>query len=89
MGKNQRERMMLNRIFSAGSPSFSYIAMKKAGSISAIIKSTAEELPMAPRVAKKTGTPIAAAAPKHTACLLVKPRMNFVLTRVRSLGIWT
>ena len=82
-------RMMLNRIFSAGMPSLSYIAMKKAGSMNAIISSTAVWLPSAPLVAKNTGTPIAAAEPKHTICRLVIPSINFVLTFVRSLGIWT
>jgi len=80
---------MLNSIFSAVSPSFSYIAMKKAGSISPIIKSTAEELPSAPLVAKNTGTPIAAAVPKQTNWRLVRPSRNFVLTFVKSLGICT
>jgi len=81
--------MMLNKIRSAGMPSRSYIAIKKAGSIKAIISSTAVSLPSAPRVAKKTGTPIAAAVPKQTTCRLVSPSINLVFTLVRSFGIWT
>ena len=38
---------------------------------------------------KKSGSPVAAAAPKHTVCLFVSPMRNFVRTRVKSLGIET
>jgi hypothetical protein len=38
---------------------------------------------------KKSGNPVAAAAAKHTACLRVKPSINFALTAVKSFGIDT
>ena len=44
---------------------------------------------MAPRSKKKSGSPVAAAAPKHTVCLLVSPRTNLVRTAFRSFGIGT
>jgi len=56
---------MFLTIRSAGCPSFSYIATKKAGSINIIINITAGELPIIPFVKKYVGTPIAAAMLKH------------------------
>jgi hypothetical protein len=53
------------------------------------MSSVAALVGIALRSEKKSGKPIAAAEPKHTACLFVKPSINFVFTRVKSLGIET
>ena len=80
--------MFLNT-FSAGWPSFSYIAIKNAGSMNSIITIMAAELPITPFVRKYVGIPIAAAEPKHISCLLVRLNINLVLTLLRSLGTGT
>jgi hypothetical protein len=62
-------------------------AVEKAGNIVPIINNTAGELPMVSLVRKNTGTPTNAAAPKHTAWRVVKPKIAFDFMRVKSLGI--
>jgi len=81
--------MMFRKIFSAGWPSFSYMAIKKAGSMTTIITSTAGEFPITPLVKKYVGTPNRAAVPKQIACLLVNGPTTLVFTRDKSLGIGT
>ena len=75
--------------FSAGCPSFSYMAKKKKGIIRPIIRSTAAELPMAPRVRKYTGSPTSAARLKQISWRFVRPAATLVLTVVKSLGTGT
>jgi len=54
-----------------------------------IIRNAAALVGTIPRSKKKSGKPIAAAAPKHTVCRLVSPIMNLDFTTVKSLGIDT
>ena len=84
-----RCRSIFFRIFSAGCPSRSNIAIKKKGDISPIIKSIAAELPIGPRVKKYTGRPIAPAMLKQTNWRRVRPKATLVFMRVRSLGTGT
>ena len=39
------------------------------------------------RIRKNAGTPMSAAAPKHTSCRFVRPKKTLVFTRVRSRGM--
>ena len=80
---------MFFRIFSAGWPSRSYIAIKKKGIISPIIKSTEAVFPIAVRVRKYTGRPTAPAMLKKISCLLVRLKATLVLTFVKSFGTGT
>ena len=57
--------------------------------MTSIIKNAAALVGIYIRSKKKSGSPHAAAEPKHTICLLVRPSANFVFTRVRSFGIDT
>ena len=82
-------RMMFFSIFSAGIPSFSYIARKNSGSISPIMSNAAAELPIAPRVKMYAGIPVTAAAPKQSNWRFVKFRAILVLTLLRSFGTFT
>ena len=81
--------MIFRKISSAGCPSRSYIAIKNAGSMTAIIKRTADELPINPLARKNVGTPIIAAEPKQTSCRFVNPDATFVFTLVKSRGTGT
>jgi len=65
------------------------MANKKNGIITSIISSAAALVGTAPRSKKKSGKPVAAAAPKHTVCRLVSPMINLDFTTVKSLGIDT
>jgi len=62
------------------------MAIKKSGSISAIITNTAALVPMGTLVRKYTGIPIAPAMEKQISCLLVRLNATFVLTFDKSLG---
>ena len=75
--------------FSAGCPSFSYIANRKNGAISAIINNSAGVLPIPPLVKKYVGIPTAPPREKQMSCRLVKLKATFVLTLVRSFGTGT
>jgi hypothetical protein len=65
------------------------MAKKKRGYMRVIIKSIDALLPIAARVKMYVGTPIAAAAPKHKSCRFVRLNATFVLTLLKSLGIFT
>jgi hypothetical protein len=88
-GRMKIERIIFRATFSAGRPSFSYIAKKKKGSMSAIIKIMAALLPIAERVKRYVGIPITAAAPKHSNCRFVRLNAIFVFIRDKSFGIFT
>jgi len=62
------------------------MAKKKKGIISPIIKSTAAELPIAPRVKKYTGRPT---SPKQISWRFVRLKASLVLTLVKSFGTGT
>ena len=78
--------MIFHSIFSIGRPSFSYIAIKKNGNITATIHNTAVSLPIIFLEQKYNGIPIATAVLKHTNCLLVKFNATFVFTLSKSFG---
>jgi hypothetical protein len=65
------------------------MANRNHGSITTTISEPAALVGTLPRSKKKSGKPVAAAAPKHTVCRLVKPSRNFDFTTVKSLGIDT
>jgi hypothetical protein len=65
------------------------MANKNHGTITRIIKKAAALVGIYSRSIKKSGSPIAAAEPKHMSCRFVRPSANLVFTRVRSLGIDT
>ena len=77
------------KYFSSGCPLRWYMANINHGSITTTIRNAAALVGKMPRVKKKSGTPVAAAAPKHTVCRLDNPNKNFVCTCVKSLGIDT
>ena len=58
-------QMILRNTFSKGKPSRSYMANRKHGSMSIIIKSIAPMLLIAERVKRYVGMPITAAVPKQ------------------------
>ena len=65
------------------------VAMKKAGSMSAIIRNIAPVPPSAWRVSRYTGIPTAAAPPKQISWRRVRLKAIFVLILERSLGTFT
>jgi hypothetical protein len=71
---------------SAGYPFFSYIARKKNGSMTAIMMSDAGVVPSLLLEAKKSGTPIRTAVPKHRSWRAVRFRKTLLLTRDRLRG---
>ena len=87
-GQSIKRRRFFNS-FSAGCPSFSYIANKKNGAISAIINRSAGVLPIAPLVRKYVGIPITPPREKQISCRFVRLKATFVLTFVRSFGTGT
>jgi len=62
---------------------------KKNGNINAIISNAPAELPIAPRVYRYAGMPIAAAALKHISWRFVRFSAIFVLTFDKSFGTVT
>ena len=80
---------MKYKIFSAGKPSFSYIAKKKNGSIAPTMISAAPCVPNTPFVRKYKGTPTSAAPEKQMICLFVRFNATFVLIPLRSFGTAT
>jgi len=80
---------MFRNTFSKGSPSRSYIAKKKNGSMRTIIKSIANIFPIAERVNRYVGMPTTAADPKHINCRFVKLKAIFVLIFDKSFGTFT
>ena len=75
--------------FSKGSPSFSYIAIKKNGSMTVTIRIAETLEPSGFFVRRYNGTPTTAAREKKISCRFVKFNATFVLTFVRSLGTGT
>lgn len=75
--------------FSKGSPSFSYMAIKKKGSITVTIRMAAILDPTPFRVRKYNGTPTTAAMLKKISWRFVKFSATLVLTCVRSFGTGT
>jgi hypothetical protein len=75
--------------FSSGMPLRSYMANMKNGSMTTTMTNAAALVGANVRSKKKSGSPVAAAEPKHTVCRFVKPSKNFVRTRVKSFGIET
>lgn len=71
---------------SAFCPFFSYMARKKNGSITAIMTNEAAVTFAFLLTRKKSGNPIAIAAPKQMSCLLVRFRKTLLFTRERSRG---
>ena len=69
-----------------GLPFLSYRARKKNGIITAIMASEARVTFPDFFMRKKSGTPMAAAAPKQMSWRLVRFRNTLLLTRVRSRG---
>jgi len=65
------------------------MAKKKKGIISPIIKSTAAELPIDPRVKKYTGRPTSPARLKQISWRFVRLKASLVLTLVKSFGTGT
>lgn len=65
------------------------MAKKKNGIITPIIRSTAAEFPIPPRVRKYTGSPASPPKLKQISCLFVRLNANFVFTRARSFGTGT
>ena len=82
-------RTKFRKTFSAVCPSFSYMAIKKQGSIIAIMTKTAALLPIAPFVMKYVGTPMTAADAKQTICRFVRLNATFVFTLDKSFGTGT
>ncbi len=78
--------MIFHSIFSIGRPSFSYMAIRKNGNITATMHNTAVSLPIAFLEQKYNGIPITAAVLKHTNCLFVKFNATFVFTLSKSFG---
>lgn len=74
---------------SRGCPFFSYMARRNRGSMATTIQAVAVLEPAISRSRKKSGTPMSAAAPKHTSCRLVSPNITFDFTFVRSFGTVT
>ncbi len=72
---------------SSGWPSFSYMARKNSGSMRKIMPMTARLVLPERFIRKNAGTPMSAAAPKHTSCRFVRPKKTLVFTRVRSRGM--
>lgn len=89
MGRRKYTRSTLRMIFSKGKPCFSYIAMRKQGSITSTIHSAAVLTPVRDFKRKKSGTPISAPQPKHISCRFVRLNRTFVFTAVKSLGTGT
>ena len=82
-------RMILRTTFSKGSPSFSYIAIRNAGSISAIIRNSAALFPITGLRNMYDGIPMTAAPPKHISWRFVKLNASFVLILDKSFGTFT
>jgi len=80
---------MHRKNFSSGWPFFSYKANKNHGNMTITMRNAAVLTGRNVFNKKKSGNPVAAAPPKHTVCLFVRPSMNFVFTRVKSFGIDT
>jgi len=80
---------MFLRNFSSGCPFFSYMANANHGNITITIMNAAMLDGANVFNKKKSGNPVAAAAPKHTVCRFVKPIKNFVFIPVKSFGIDT
>lgn len=76
----------MRKIFSAGNPSFSYIAKKKNGNIAAIIIKTAAVLPIVPFENMYIGMPITAATPKQINWRFVIFKAILDLTLFKSFG---
>ena len=64
-------------------------SIRQQGIISPIIKSTAAELPIAPRVKKYTGRPTSPARLKQISWRFVRLKASLVLTLVKSFGTGT
>gem|GEM_PF-2712178 len=82
-------RTILRTTFSKGSPSFSYIAIRNAGSMSPIIRNSAALFPMTGLRNMYDGIPIIAAPPKHKSWRFVKLNASFVLSLDKSFGTFT
>ena len=74
---------------SRGCPCFSYMAMRKQGSMTSIITNAARLVPALSLSKKKSGSPIRRAAEKHIICRFVRFKATFVLTLVKSFGTGT
>lgn len=75
--------------FSKGRPSFSYIAIKKNGSMTVTIRIADTLEPRGFFTSRYNGTPTTAANEKKISCRFVRFNATFVLTFVRSLGTGT
>ena len=81
--------MMFLTTTSRGCPCFSYMAMWKQGSMTAIITIDARLVPALSLSKKKSGSPKIRAAAKQMICRFVKLRATFVLTLDKSFGTGT
>ena len=81
--------MMFFNTTSKGWPFFSYIPMRKAGSITTIISMAAGLVPRGFRNRKNSGTPTSAPQPKQMSCLFVRLNSTFERTRLKSFGTVT
>jgi len=74
---------------SRGCPCFSYIAMRKQGSMIMIITNAAKLVPVLSFSKKKSGKPTMSAAAKQTICRFVRLKATFVLIFDKSFGTGT
>ena len=81
--------MIFATTFSKGRPSFSYIAMKKNGSMIVTIRMAAILEPIGFLMNRYNGIPTTAASEKKINCRFVRFNATFVLTLVRSFGTGT
>ena len=82
-------RMIFPITFSKGRPSFSYIAIKKNGSMTVTIRIADTLEPRGFFASRYNGTPTTAASEKKISCRFVRFNATFVLTLVRSFGTGT
>ncbi len=80
---------MFQSTFSSGCPFFSYMASKKAGTMTNIMTRAAELTPILFLSKKKSGTPITAPAEKQMSCRCVRLKSTLLLILERSLGTLT
>ena len=91
LGAAYTEEAITERIItiSRGCPFFSYMANKNMGSMASTMHKAAVVVPALSFVKKKSGKPIATAAPKQTSCRFVRLNITLLFTFVKSFGTVT
>lgn len=88
-GAEEAARMMFRTTFSKGRPSFSYIAMRNAGSMIPSMRNMAPVPADGPTGQQIDGDAHQPPPPKQISCRLVRLNASLVLTLDRSLGTFT